>query len=147
MIYTLDTNVVVNALRQAPELDRLKSFLSWALPWTVLSSVVAAELTAGARTDRARRVLDGEFLDAFGRRSRILAPSVAAWRRTGAIVAHIGAAGLSASRQNDMLLAIQARERGWVLVTRDRDFEALRPLVTGLRVVAPFPVRPESAPT
>lgn len=144
MIYTLDTNVLVDALRQPPELNRLKTFLSWALPWTVLSSVVAAELIAGARTEKARRLLDGELLDAFERRSRIHAPSAAAWRRAGALVARTGVVGLSASRQNDLLLATQARERGWVLVTRDRDFEALRPLLAGLRVAKPFPLRPES---
>ncbi|HLA89519.1 MAG TPA: PIN domain-containing protein [Gemmatimonadaceae bacterium] len=142
MIYTLDTNVVVDALRQAEELDRLKSFLSWALPSTVLSSVVAAELTAGARTDRARRVLDDAVLAPFDRRRRILAPSVAAWRRAGALFARAGATGLTASRQNDALLAAQAREWGWVVVTRDHDFQTLRPLISGLKVAAPYPPRP-----
>ncbi len=141
MIYTLDTNVFVDALRQPAELDRLKAFLSWALPSTVLSSIVAAELTAGARTDRARRVLDDAVLAPFDRRGRILAPSVAAWRRTGALVARTGATGLTASRQNDALLAVQARERGWVVVTRDQDFQALRPFVHGLKVAAPYPDR------
>ncbi|HYN81712.1 MAG TPA: PIN domain-containing protein [Gemmatimonadaceae bacterium] len=61
MIYTLDTNVFVDALRQPLDLDRLKAFLNWALPSTVLSSIVAAELMAGARTDKARRVLDDVF--------------------------------------------------------------------------------------
>jgi predicted nucleic acid-binding protein len=142
LIYTLDTNVFVDALRQPLDLDRLKAFLNWALPSTVLSSIVAAELMAGARTDKARRVLDEVFLEAFERRGRVVAPSTAAWRRTGAIIARSGAAGLSASRQNDALLAVQARERGWVVVTRDRDFQALRPLVSGLRVALPFPERP-----
>lgn len=142
MIYTLDTNVVVDALRLPPELNRLKAFLSWALPSTVLSSIVAAELTAGVRTDKARRALDDAFLDAFERRGRVVAPSSAAWRRTGMLLGRIGPAGLSASRQNDALLAVQARERGWTLVTRDRDFEILRPLVGGLKVTAPFPDRP-----
>ena len=142
MIYTVDTNVIVDALRQPEELDRLKAFLSWALPSTVLSSVVAAELTAGARTSRARCVLDDVLLAAFDRRGRIVAPSTAAWRRAGAVLARTGAAGLSASRQNDTLLAMQAREHGWVVVTRDRDFQSLRPLVSGLQVAAPFPDRP-----
>lgn len=142
MIYTLDTNVIVDALRQSEEPDRLKAFLSWALPSTVLSSVVAAELAAGARTSRARRVLDDVFLAAFDRRGRIVAPSTAAWRRAGAVLARTGAAGLSASRQNDTLLAMQAREFGWVVVTHDRDFRSLRPLVSGLQVAAPFPDRP-----
>ena len=141
MIYTLDTNVVVDALRQSHELDRLKAFLSWALPATVLSSIVAAELAAGARTDRARRVLDDAVLAPFDRRGRIVAPSVAAWRRTGALLARSGATGLTASRQNDVLLATQAREGGWVVVTRDHDLQTLRPLIRGLQVAAPYPAR------
>lgn len=141
MIYTLDTNVVVDALRQSHELDRLKAFLSWALPATVLSSIVAAELAAGARTDRARRVLDDAVLAPFDRRGRIVAPSVAAWRRTGALLARSGATGLTASRQNDVLLATQAREGGWVVVTRDHDLQTLRPLISGLQVSAPYPAR------
>lgn len=142
MIYTLDTNVVVDALRQPPELERRKAFLSWALPSTVLSSVVASELTAGARTENARRALDGAFLDAFERRGRIVAPTSTAWRLAGALLGQIGTAGLSASRQNDALLAVHSREGGWVGVTRDRDFETLRPLVGGLQVAGPYPVRP-----
>ena len=142
MIYTLDTNVLVDALRQPTELDRLKAFLTWALPATVLSSVVVAELSAGARTEKARRVLDDQFLEAFERRGRIVAPSAQAWRRSGALIGKIGPVGLRASRQNDTLLAVQAREGGWTLVTRDRDFDSLRPLVAGLKVMAPFPDRP-----
>jgi len=142
VIFTLDTNVLVDALRQPAELDRLKTFLSWALPSTVLSSIVAAELAAGARTDKARRLLDDALLAPFERRGRILAPSSAAWRRSGAVLARTGAGGVSASRQNDVLLATQAREHGWAVVTRDSDLRMLRTQVTGLQVVAPFPERP-----
>ncbi len=141
MIYTLDTNVLVDALRQPVELDRLKAFLSWALPSTVLSSIVAAELTAGARTENARRVLDDALLAPFERRKRIVAPSTAAWRRGGAILARTSSSAVSASRQNDVLLAVQAREHGWVVVTRDRDLRTLRAQVSGLQVLAPFPER------
>lgn len=138
MIYTLDTNVIIDALRQPPELDRLKSFLGWALPSTVLSSVVVTELIAGARTPRAREVLEGQFLDPFERRGRILAPTEAAWRRTAAVV---GPAP-SANRLSDVLLACQAREFGWTIVTRDTDFSAIRKSVAGLKVATPFPARP-----
>lgn len=141
MIYTLDTNIFIDALRHPPELDCLKAFLSWALPSTVLSSIVAVELTAGARSAKARRLLDDALLAAFERRARIIAPTAAAWRRTGAVLARTGAAGTSASRQNDVLLAVQAREQGWTIVTRDADFRALRPHVRGLQVIAPFPER------
>ena len=143
MIYTLDTNVIVDALRVPVELERLKAFLGWALPTTVLSSVVAAELLAGARTEKTHRALDESFLEPFQRRGRIFAPSSAVWRRMGALVARIDLANLSASRQNDVLLAAQARESGWTLITRDRDFDTLRTRhVGGLKIVAPFPVHP-----
>jgi predicted nucleic acid-binding protein len=137
VIYTLDTNVLVDAVRQPAELDRLKAFLSWALPSTVLSSIVAAELTAGARTPKALDALDQLFLAPFDRRGRVLAPSAAAWRRA---VHVLGAA--SGSAFNDALLACQAREHGWTILTRDADFGGLRRSVSGLKVAAPFPARP-----
>ena len=107
-----------------------------------VSSIVAAELAAGARTDKARRLLDDALLAPFERRGRILAPSSAAWRRSGAVLARTGTGGVSASRQNDVLLATQAREHGWAVVTRDSDLRMLRTQVVGLQVVAPFPERP-----
>lgn len=73
MIYTLDTNVIIDALRQPAELERFKGFLAWALPSTVLSSVVTAELMQGARTPRARDVLSRQLLAPFERRGRGLA--------------------------------------------------------------------------
>ena len=138
MIYTLDTNVLVDALRQPAELDRLKAFLSWALPYTVLSSVVVTELTAGARTARAREALEQQFLAPFERRGRILAPSASAWRRAAAVVGPSPAA----NRLSDVLLACQAREFGWTIVTRDGDLSALRKAISGLKIAAPFPSRP-----
>ena len=137
MIYTLDTNVFIDAARQPAELYRLKAFLSWALPSTVLSSVVAAELIAGTRSAKARDVLDQLFLAPFDRRGRVLAPSDATWRRAAQI-----RDDSSGGAFNDALLACQARESGWTLVTRDQDFGALRRSISGLRVAAPFPVRP-----
>jgi len=141
VIYTLDTNVLVDALRQPPELDRLKAFLEWALPSTVLSSLVVAELTAGARTAKARDALEQQFLAPFERRGRILAPSAGAWRRAGTILG-ASAHPPSASRLTDVLLASQAREFGWTIVTRDADFTTLRRSITGLKVATPFPARP-----
>jgi len=64
------------------------------------------------------------------------------WRQTGALLAASGATAVSASRQNDILLAAQARERGWLIVTRDRDFDALRSQIKGLQVTRPYPARP-----
>ena len=137
MIYTLDTNVVIDATRQTAELDRLKAFLSWALPSTVLSSVVAAELIAGTRGAKALDILDQLVLAPFDRRGRVLAPSDAAWRRAAQVRDTASGSGF-----NDALLACQAREHGWTLLTRDQDFSLLRRTVSGLKVAAPFPARP-----
>ncbi len=46
MIYTLDTNVLIDALRRPADMLLLKEFLEWTLPHTALSSVVASELLA-----------------------------------------------------------------------------------------------------
>lgn len=144
MIYTLDTNVLIDAIRQPAELERLKAFLSWALPQTVLSSVVAVELLAGARTTAARRLVEAELLAAFERRGRIVAPTAGAWLQAGSLLGRLKREGPGESWQNDVLLACSARERGWVVVTRDADVVRLRAEVRGLRVEAPFPKRPST---
>jgi predicted nucleic acid-binding protein len=59
----------------------------------------------------------------------------------GLYLSHLDLGGNSVGRQSDALLASQARELGWVVVTRDRDFESLRAKITGLRVAAPYPER------
>jgi predicted nucleic acid-binding protein len=141
VIYTLDTNVFVDAFRQDEARDRLKHFLEWALRTCVLSSVVAAELLQGSRTDAERRGLDDDVLSVFRRRDRIVAPSREAWYRTGTLTGRGGAHPISASWQNDVLIAHQARESGWTVITRDRDFDVLRKEIAGLRAVAPFPAR------
>jgi predicted nucleic acid-binding protein len=92
--------------------------------------------------DETRQLLDDAVLAAFGRRGRIFPPSAAVWRRMGALLAASGATTVSASRQNDILFAAQAREHGWLIVTRDRDFDALRSQIKGLHVTRPYPARP-----
>ena len=95
---------------------------------------------AGARDRKRRRVLDEEFLDAFERRGRVVAPVVrgVASHRCDPRSKREGGTSRESS-ENDALLAVQARERGWVVVTRDRDFqEVCAPLVSGLRLAPPF---------
>lgn len=146
MIYTLGTNVLIDALRRPAAMLLLKEFLEWALPHTALSSVAASELLAGARTDSARRLVERDLLGAFERRGRIVAPSAAAWAKTGVVLGRATTASLGASWQNDLLLAHTAREFGWwTLITRDNDFSRIRLLVKGLRIDAPFPRRPSIA--
>lgn len=141
MIYTLDTNVFVDALRRPADLEDLKAFLNWALPQATLSSVVASELLAGARSKFARRLVEQELLGAFSRRGRIVAPSPDAWAKTGLLLGRSAAGAVGAHWQNDLLLAHTARELGWCIITRDKDFSRIRMLVKGLRIEAPYPRR------
>lgn len=145
MIYTLDTNILIDALRRTGDMVQLKAFLEWALPHTVLSSVVASELLAGARTESARRLVERDLLGAFERRGRIIPPSAAAWAKTGLVLGQATGTAIGASWQNDLLLAHSARALGWRIITRDKDFSRIRTFVRGLRVEAPFPRRPTSA--
>src|SRR3546814_20716826 len=82
--------VFIDALRQPTELDRLKTFLGWALPSTVLSSIVAAELAAGARTDKARRLIDDALLAPFARRSRIQDRKSVGWGKRVSVRLDLG---------------------------------------------------------
>ncbi len=145
MIFTLDTNILIDAVRQPSDLIRLKQFLEWALPQTVLSSVVACELLSGARTEKARTFIETELLAPFARRRRVHAPSAAAWTKTGLLLGRERGRALDVAWQNDLLLAHTARELGWIVLTRDRDFTSIRAYLKGLKVELPFPLRPVAA--
>ena len=57
--FTLDTNVVVDALRVPEQLRGLKAFLQRALPVTYLSAVVLQELEAGVKLGTAGGLVGG----------------------------------------------------------------------------------------
>ncbi len=141
MMYTLDSNVLIDAIRTPGAADQLKGFLAWALPETVLCSVVASELLAGARHEATRRLVEDHFVAPFARRRRIVAPSTTAWHRMDVLRGQVGKVGSATDWQNDVLLACTARELGWVVITRDTDLGRLRTHIPGLRVEAPFPRR------
>ncbi len=140
MNFTLDTNVLIDAVRSPVPRAELEHFLRWATHRVEISSVVALELEAGARTAASRVWIEEQFLAPFERRGRIVPPSKQEWRRAGRLLSSMPEGTQRPSRQNDALLAVQARERGWIVITRDRDFAALRAQVAGLMVIPPFPV-------
>ena len=89
--------------------------------------------------------MERELLGAFERRGRIVAPSAVAWAKTGLVLGRATTVAIGASWQNDLLLAHTAREFGWTLITRDKDFARIRSFVKGLKIEAPFPHRPTIA--
>lgn len=144
--YVVDTNVYIDASRDATEAERLKLFLARWLPVTYMSAVVIQELRAGARTGEQTEALERWTLAPFARRGRILVPSAQAFEASGRILADlVGKDGVElasarASLPNDTLLAASCREAGATLVTRDGDFERIATHLRGFRHVAPWPV-------
>ena len=97
-----------------------------------LSAVVLMELQAGATTQRAHRAV---ALIARGheRVGRTVHPSRDAWARAGVVLRRLQATGREtrrASLVNDVLIALNAREIGATLITRDpSDHLAIRQFV------------------
>lgn len=113
-----------------------------------LSSVVAAELRAGARSPRDRKKLEKEVLDPFVRRGRVLPPSRLAWDALGLTLATLREQeGLQLPQvprafAMDILIAYSCREAGVTLVTgNERDMTRIR-RVFAFQHVEPYPVQP-----
>ena len=145
MKFALDTNVFVDAFRDETCAAGLSAFLERALPTTFLSAVVMQELAAGARTREQNHALESAVFKPFERRGRVFAPSAAAFRESGRLLAALaGREGWEAvlsnpSLGNDALLAASCRERGITLITSDRDFDRLRPFLGQWRHARPWP--------
>jgi len=147
--YCLDTNVLIDVLRDPRERAALADFNEWALPSTFLSSVVILELEAGAPSSAQAEALDQLLIAPFERRGRVLTPSAAAWRSAGKAIATLrrkkGQSAPAFQLIHDVLLGFSCREHGVTLVTRDADFRAVAQLVPGLSLASPWPRRPRGA--
>jgi predicted nucleic acid-binding protein len=131
--YVLDTQIFINAFRDPAANEALARFHHAFAPFEFLSVVVAQELRAGIRHSGDRKVLERNVLDVFERAGRIVAPSAAAWHRSGDLLSEMARheglelGRISKSFANDILLALSCREAGCVLVTdNERDFRRIR---------------------
>jgi predicted nucleic acid-binding protein len=143
--YALDTSCYIEASRNATALTALLGFVTRAAPGLYVSSVVAAELRAGARSARDRKVLEDKVLAPFVRRGRVLTPSAVAWDALGRTLSTLREreglqlAQVPRSFAFDVLLAYSCREQGVVLVTGNaRDMARIR-RVFRFDHVAPYP--------
>ena len=146
--YVLDANCYIDASKDTEVWAALARFTTRAAPQLYLSSVVAAELRAGARSPRDRAQLEALVLGPFVRRGRILTPSAAAWDALGLTLATLReeeSLELAQVRRGfalDILLAYSCRENGVMLVTQNaRDMARIR-RVFAFDYVAPYPDRP-----
>ncbi|CAN5328024.1 hypothetical protein BH23GEM4_BH23GEM4_21110 [soil metagenome] len=144
--YVVDSNLYIEATRNADAAAELRVFYAHSRARVHLHSVVAQELLAGATNPGLKRKTHAEFIKPFEIVGRIITPTHRAWKRAGEIMAELVRAGrlspggFGRGFVNDCVLAASARERGFVLVTRNRrDFELIR-TVERAEVVAPWPL-------
>lgn len=143
-LYTLDTNLYVDASRSDAEYAALRSFSESVVSRLYVTGIVAQELRAGARPPEMR-ALDRDVLGPFVRRGRVVAPSYAQWDECGDVMRRLAASGppvadMTKALVNDVHLALTCRAHGLRLVTRNvRDFARIAPLVPGFAFDAPWP--------
>ena len=143
--FVLDTNCFIDASRTDAGADAFAEFCARAAPRLYLSTVVAAELRAGARNANERRSLERRVLSPYVRRGRLVNPSAAAWDALGTALARLvedEGLVLGDVRKSfifDILIAWSCREIGAVLVSRNvKDLSRIAK-VLAFEFVAPYP--------
>ena len=127
----LHTSVYLSFLRRDGKLHDLGFLTRPTLLY--MSSVVFAELYAGARDRTTIRLLE-KLYRTFDRLGRVIAPDKQVWFQAGQVLRQMGvrhgfeARGL-ARLTHDILIALTARKIGAVVFTQNRrDFERIRAL-------------------
>jgi predicted nucleic acid-binding protein len=145
--FVLDTNCFVDASRTGAEAAAFAEFCARAAPGLYLSTVVVAELRAGAGSAKDRRILERQILSPYLRRRRLLNPSPAAWEKLGttlaALVEDEGLVLRDVRRSFvfDILIARSCREVGATLVSRNSADLSRIAKVFSFDFVAPYPTR------
>jgi predicted nucleic acid-binding protein len=127
----LDTNVYITALRSQAERERFRATFFPLLPATVLSAVVAFELSVSAANAPTRDLL-AEFVSPMEQAGRVVTPNFADWQSAASIISAIARKDASWKSKlplllNDVLIALGARRVGAEVVTYNaRDFRLIR---------------------
>jgi len=141
----LDTNCFVEASRSDAASAAFELFSLRAAPRLHLSSVVAAELRAGATRASERKQLEHRVLAPYVRRERIVTPSAAAWDALGTTLATLvreDGLELKATPRSfifDILIAFSCREIGAVLISANSRDLARIARVFAFDFVPPYP--------
>jgi len=141
----LDTNCFIDASKSDAANAAFDLFTSGAAPRLHLSSVVAAELHAGASDPAQRKHLEDEVLAPYERRGRLVTPSASAWGALGNTLATLvrdEGLDLKTVKRSfvfDILVASSCREIGAIFVSANiRDLERIA-RVFAFDYVAPYP--------
>ena len=84
--YVLDSQLFINAFRDADANEALQLFHRVFAPFEHLSVIVAQELRAGVRA-HDRKALERHVLKVYERANRTITPSADAWHRSGNLLA------------------------------------------------------------
>lgn len=144
--FTLDSNIYVDAFRDASAKIALERFHAAFAPFEYLSAIVVEELRAGVRPDDSTR-LDRDLFAHFERCGRVITPTYAAWKQSGGVLASLALSDglelhrVSKSFFNDVILAATCREQGVVLVTSNvADFGRIQRVMPAFNFAPPWPV-------
>jgi predicted nucleic acid-binding protein len=144
--YIVDTNLYVEAITTDEGNAALAAFQRRSAPFLFQHSTIAQEILAGARNESDYREYYEDWVAPFEDLRRIIAPSHTTWTRAALIMTrlvergHLSPGGFSRSFLNDCLIAVSAREHGFVLVTRNTgDFALIGRVERGIRYQPPWP--------
>lgn len=127
----LDTNVYITALRSQADRERFRATFFPLLPVTVLSAVVAYELSVSAANTRTRDLL-AEFVSPMEQAGRVVTPTFADWQSAAKVISAIARKDGSFKSKlphllNDVLIALAARRVGAEVATHNAvDFRLIR---------------------
>lgn len=125
-----DTNIYIRAIHRGSASTEY-SLLIDSLPVTYLSSVVSAELYAGAGDSFGVNLVQG-FVTRFERVGRIVTPTHGTWSEAGRILAKVGKQESGYKSKfpalfNDILIALSALQIGATVYTNnEEDFRLIR---------------------
>lgn len=143
MKYLLDTSVYLEACRSEETKSRFRHTFYPLLPATVLSAVVAYELTVNAQDRRTRSLLQ-DFTRPMERTGRLVSPTLEDWLKASEVVTAIEQKDRAWRSKlpallNDILIALCARQVGAMVITYNRDDFRLirRHLGFSLRILEP----------
>lgn len=125
MIAFFDTNIYVDILRGKITLDGLSPYNSCIIR---LSPIVKSELIRGCKTQRAKRLTESYIHHLI----EMPAPTNKIWEQAAVILSRLPKTFQKYSEeiQNDVLLALSAKQNGAILVSQDKDFEIISKYVS-----------------
>lgn len=143
-MWIIDSNVYIHAFNDSRFGAELTQFHAAHLPRIILSAVVAFELLAGCRTDRAERTLRRGLLEPYQKRGRLHVPTQATWEMAADLDQRLRKRRAAASFgersfSNDLLVAASARQLGATIVSENEAEFALIGRVIDVQHALPWP--------